>query len=128
MEELLGPVPVGMSTLFRNKCFLLTVTIPSKRATAHYVTMKNDKTASAKDAAAVAITPPYFKDHLRRQIEAGGGCVFEHFEDVPKGKYRNTKLVAAQACSTAKYVQCLAADIKVDIFNKHSSLCSFRIV
>lgn len=118
IAELLGPIPDGAaaasSTLFRNKCFLLTCTLPSKRA--HHANNHNghQPDGGGGGAAAAAGAPtPYFKDHLRRQIEAGGGRVYEHFEDVPKGKYRNTKLIAPHACATAKYVQCLAADIKV---------------
>lgn len=53
------------------------------------------------------------KEHLRLQIEAGGGKVYNHFEDIPKNKYKQCILVAAHPCTTAKYVQCLAADISV---------------
>lgn len=56
---------------------------------------------------------PFVKDHLRSQIECGGGIVYEHFEDIPKNKYKLCKLIAPHPCMTAKYVQCLAADIPV---------------
>lgn len=56
---------------------------------------------------------PFVKDHLRNQIECGGGKVYEHFEDIPKNKYKMCKLIAPHPCMTAKYVQCLAADIPV---------------
>lgn len=56
---------------------------------------------------------PFVKDHLINQIQSGGGIVYEHFEDIPKNKYKLCKLIAPHPCITAKYVQCLAADISV---------------
>ena len=35
-----------------------------------------------------------------------------HFDDVPKNKYTVCKLIAPRPCLTAKYIQCLAADIR----------------
>lgn len=35
-----------------------------------------------------------------------------HFDDVPKSKYSNCKLIAPRPCLTAKYIQCLAADVR----------------
>ncbi|KPJ15834.1 Tumor suppressor p53-binding protein 1 [Papilio machaon] len=35
-----------------------------------------------------------------------------HFDDVPKSKYSVCKLIAPRPCLTAKYIQCLAADIR----------------
>lgn len=58
-------------------------------------------------------TVPFFKDHLKQQIEAGGGIVYNNFEDVPKKKFRTCSLLAPFPCITAKYVQCLAANITV---------------
>lgn len=63
-------------------------------------------------------TAPFVKEHLRNQIEAGGGKVYNHFEDVPKSKYKLCKLIAAHPCTTAKYIQCLAADIPVSLCGK----------
>lgn len=61
---------------------------------------------------------PFVKEHLRKQIEEGGGKVYNHFEDVPKNKYKQCKLIAPSPCATAKYVQCLAAEIPVSSFNQ----------
>lgn len=113
MEELLGPIAVA-PTLFAKWYFLLTCTIPGKRqppppATPPPIVNGHNGTPKPTDS-----RTPFFKDHLRKQIEAAGGTVYEHFEDVPKGKYRYVKLVAAHPCATAKYVQCMAADIKVE--------------
>jgi tumor suppressor p53-binding protein 1 len=58
-------------------------------------------------------TLPFVKEHLKNQIEAGGGKVYQHFEDIPKNKYKQCKLIAPHPCVTAKFVQCLAVDIPV---------------
>lgn len=65
---------------------------------------------------------PFVKEHLRQQIEAGGGKVYQHFEDIPKTKYKQCKLIAPHPSATAKYVQCLAVDIAVS-----ANLLSFPI-
>lgn len=38
--------------------------------------------------------------------------ISSHFDDLPKNKYSVCKLIAPRPCLTAKYIQCLAADIK----------------
>uniref|UniRef100_A0A182YBB3 BRCT domain-containing protein n=1 Tax=Anopheles stephensi TaxID=30069 RepID=A0A182YBB3_ANOST len=96
LDQLLGPVPVNAKTLFRNKHFLLTCTVPSK-----------GMAATAQQFSST----PFIKQHIRRQIEAGGGKVYQFFEDVPKNKYKQCKLIAPRPSTTAMYVQCLASDI-----------------
>lgn len=58
-------------------------------------------------------TTPFVKQHIIKQIESGGGKVYNHFEEIPKNKYNQCKLIAPHPCITAKYVQCLAVDIHV---------------
>ncbi|XP_050071781.1 TP53-binding protein 1-like [Anopheles maculipalpis] len=96
LDQLLGPIPVDAKTLFRNKHFLLSCTVPSKGIAATAKQFSNT---------------PFIKQHLRRQIEAGGGKVYQFFEDVPKNKYKQCKLIAPRPSTTAMYVQCLASDI-----------------
>uniref|UniRef100_A0A182VVQ6 BRCT domain-containing protein n=1 Tax=Anopheles minimus TaxID=112268 RepID=A0A182VVQ6_9DIPT len=96
LMQLLGPIPVDAKTLFRNKHFLLSCTVPSKGIT-----------GTAREFSSV----PFIKQHIRRQIEAGGGKVYQFFEDVPKNKYKHCKLIAPRPSTTAMYVQCLASDI-----------------
>ncbi|XP_053659348.1 TP53-binding protein 1-like [Anopheles marshallii] len=96
LDQLLGPIPVDAKTLFRNKHFLLSCTVPSKGVAAAATEFSN---------------VPFIKQHIRRQIEAGGGKVYQFFEDVPKNKYKQCKLIAPRPSTTAIYVQCLASDI-----------------
>ena len=44
-----------------------------------------------------------------------GGTIYQHFELVPKKRYKKCKLIAPYACATAKYIQCLAAGIPVSV-------------
>uniref|UniRef100_A0A182NA05 BRCT domain-containing protein n=1 Tax=Anopheles dirus TaxID=7168 RepID=A0A182NA05_9DIPT len=99
LNELLGPIPIDAKTLFRNKHFLLTCTVPPKDFNS--VGSKNKQFSHV----------PFVKQHLRQQIEAGGGRVYQFFEDVPKNKYNQCKLIAPRPSTTAMYVQCLASDI-----------------
>lgn len=72
---------------------------------------------------------PFVKEYLQNQIEAGGGVVYSHFEVIPKNKYKQCKLIAARPCSTAKYVQCLAANITVS--NSHilvNGISSYTVI
>lgn len=62
-------------------------------------------------------TVPFFKDHLKQQIELAGGTVYSNFENVPVNKYRSCFLLSPFPCITAKYVQCLAANITVSSSN-----------
>ncbi|XP_052902870.1 TP53-binding protein 1-like isoform X2 [Anopheles moucheti] len=96
LDQLLGPIPVDAKSLFRNKHFLLSCTVPSKGVAA---------------AATQFSSVPFVKQHIRRQIEAGGGKVYQFFEDVPKNKYKQCKLIAPRPSTTAIYVQCLASNI-----------------
>ncbi|XP_055689060.1 TP53-binding protein 1-like [Lutzomyia longipalpis] len=103
LEEILGPIPKSRN-LFRNKSFILTITFEGRFT-------QISEFGSEKGLANESQRVPFFKDHLQRQIEEGGGKVYQYWEDVPKNKYTNCKLIAPFPCTTAKYVQCLASGI-----------------
>ncbi|XP_058824376.1 TP53-binding protein 1-like isoform X1 [Topomyia yanbarensis] len=104
LDELLGPIP-GSKTLFKNKHFILACTIPPK-GTCNILDRDTMKNKYHRFSMA-----PFVKEHLRQQIETGGGKVYMHFEDIPKTRYKQCKLIAPHPSATAKYVQCLAVDI-----------------
>lgn len=134
IADVIGNLPTNRS-LFKNKHFLLTCTIrtnkfnsevSSSTAVSEWKTIiKNNSSdplillglviwqAKDKKKDWPSSTLPFLKDHLRSQIEAGGGTVYQYFEEIPKNKYKYCKVVAAHPCTTAKYVQCLAAGIAV---------------
>ncbi|XP_045775437.1 TP53-binding protein 1-like isoform X1 [Maniola jurtina] len=122
----LGPIPSPESKLFVGLCFLLTCTEPPKppksekkeqcQDTRHYSSEEDSETASTMAGTDTEdlefCTRPFNKERLKEQLEAGGGTVYSHFDDVPKNKYPVTKLIAPRPCLTAKYIQCVAADIR----------------
>lgn len=71
-------------------------------------------------------TVPFFKDHLKLQIEAAGGTVYSNFENVPTNKYRTCFLLSPFPCLTAKFVQCLASNITVSYLLNYSHYHSNR--
>ncbi|XP_011695261.1 PREDICTED: uncharacterized protein LOC105454382 [Wasmannia auropunctata] len=58
-------------------------------------------------------SPPFVRDRLRTQIEAGGGKVYEEFDQIPKDEYENTMLVTNVPNTTSKSILCLSAGIPV---------------
>ncbi|XP_059621956.1 TP53-binding protein 1-like [Phlebotomus argentipes] len=104
LDDVLGPVPLSRS-LFRNKSFILTITSEGRGSS--QVLGHEGEGNHVNEVHRV----PFFKDHLTKQIEAGGGKVYNYWEDVPKAKYASCKLIAPFSCTTAKYVQCLATGI-----------------
>ncbi|CAG5059321.1 unnamed protein product [Parnassius apollo] len=118
----LGPIPSG-SKLFEGQHFLLTCTEPPRRQrmqkfkeSRHYSSEEDSEATSAYVGTdtedLVFCDRPFNKERLKEQLEAGGGIVHSHFDDVPKNKYSVCKLIAPRPCLTAKYIQCLAADIR----------------
>ncbi|KAG4065736.1 hypothetical protein HA402_012414 [Bradysia odoriphaga] len=100
LDDLVGPMP-KQNDLFAGSIFILTCTIPIPIKQARETETNGQRFGST----------PFLKDHLRSQIEMGGGTVYRFFEEIPKTKYRNCKLIAHHPCTTAKYVQCMAANI-----------------
>ncbi|XP_068622497.1 uncharacterized protein [Battus philenor] len=118
----LGPIPNG-SKLFEGLHFLLTCTEPPRRErmqkfqeSRHYSSEEDSEATSALTGTdtedLVFCERPFNKERLKEQLEAGGGIVHSHFDDVPKNKYSVCKLIAPRPCLTAKYIQCLAADVR----------------
>ncbi|CAH2243547.1 jg1594 [Pararge aegeria aegeria] len=122
----LGPIPSPDSKLFAGLCFLLTCTEPPKPTTSekkeqcqdtrHYSSEEDGETTSTHPGTDTEdlefCTRPFNKERLKEQLEAGGGTVYSHFDDVPKNKYSVCKLIAPRPCLTAKYILCLGADIR----------------
>ncbi|CAH0687914.1 unnamed protein product [Spodoptera exigua] len=122
----MGPIPGPDNKLFSGLHFLLTCTETPRRTrtekatqsaeTRHYSSEEDGETTSSvagTDTEDLEFCDrPFNKERLKEQLEAGGGTVYSHFDDVPKNKYQVCKLIAPRPCLTAKYIQCLAADIR----------------
>ncbi|KAM3961669.1 uncharacterized protein ACR2FA_004223 [Aphomia sociella] len=116
-----GPIPSGDCNLFSGLHFMLTCNDAPRndseksQDTRHYSSEEDGDTTStmATDTEDLEFCDrPFCKERLKEQIEAGGGIVYSHFDDVPKTKYSSCKLIAPRPCTTAKYIQCLSVDIR----------------
>lgn len=94
-EDQLGGLPLNR-TLFRNKHFIVT----APEVTRHSAT-SNDCFSDL----------PFDLDHLLLQLRYGGATIYEHFEEVPKGKYKSCVVITREPCLTARYIQCLAVNM-----------------
>jgi len=54
---------------------------------------------------------PFVRDRLYTQIIAGGGKIYEDFNQIPKDDYKNTKLITNVPNTTAKSILCLSVGI-----------------
>lgn len=80
--------------LFRNKHFILTAPDVNR----------NPSSDLFSDL-------PFDIENLLLQLRYGGATVYEHFEEVPKTKYKTCVLVTREPCLTARYIQCLAVNM-----------------
>ncbi|GLH07374.1 Tumor suppressor p53-binding protein 1 [Gryllus bimaculatus] len=122
LHETLGPIPEKGSKMFSGKCFLLTHSVykpidnlkinPSLKSG-----KKSDQKSSSEESAfsddGFDSKIPFVKEHLKQQLEGGGGIVYESFEDVPEEQYQNCYLVTNRPSLTAKYILSLANGIKI---------------
>nr|CAD7267231.1 unnamed protein product [Timema shepardi] len=99
--EELGPIPPEGSTIFRGKCFLLTCS---------YLGMTPDSSSRSEDENTEYL---FDRRRLTRQLEAGGGVVYDSVEDVPKNQYDDCYLIANKTLQTPKFLLCLAYKIKI---------------
>ncbi|CAG2171967.1 unnamed protein product [Oppiella nova] len=100
--KLLGPLPEIGSQIFQSVCFLLTC---------------GDRNSS-EDLCSEQSNPerstPFDKLYLTKQIETGGGRVFESFDDMKNcSENQDTVLIADTYHRSIKYIQCLAAGISI---------------
>ncbi|CAG2108995.1 unnamed protein product [Medioppia subpectinata] len=100
--KLLGPLPEIGSLIFQSVCFLLTC---------------GDRNRS-EDMCSEQSNPerstPFDKSYLTKQIETGGGVVFETFDDMKTlSENQDMVLIADTYHRSIKYIQCLAAGISI---------------
>ncbi|XP_041980602.1 uncharacterized protein LOC121734192 [Aricia agestis] len=122
--SMLGPIPNPESKIFTGMHFLLTCNDSPKPKDNNDDKFQGDnRQYSSEDDSEVSAlgtdtedlvfcARPFNKERLREQLESGGGIVHSHFDDVPRNKYTACKLVAPRPCLTAKYILCLAADVR----------------
>ncbi|XP_046400314.1 uncharacterized protein LOC124166703 isoform X2 [Ischnura elegans] len=113
----LGPIPAKGSNLFKGKYFILSYgsdsvcSSESQEVTKSYTDTSTDGDATDTNDGKIFSSLPFDKKHLRRQLEAGGGRVFDHFKDECIGKL--SFLVSNRPNLTPDYVLALSADIRI---------------
>ncbi|XP_012276833.1 TP53-binding protein 1 [Orussus abietinus] len=107
---LLGPIPRSGSNIFKGLSFILTCA--SLESMDKY---KMDSQESNSDPGTENeeewSKKPFARDRLKRQLTAGGGKVYDNFEQIPQDEYGNTKLITNVPNLTAKSIQCLSVGI-----------------
>ncbi|XP_054159843.1 metacaspase-2-like [Oppia nitens] len=99
--KLLGPLPEPGSQIFESLSFLLTC---GDRNSGDICSEQSNPERST----------PFDKSYLTKQIETGGGKVFESFEEMKNFSQNNDMLLIADTYHRSiKYIQCLAAGISI---------------
>ena len=112
--EELGPIPE--SRIFAGMSFLLTCAAVESIERYHSdnrntFVHSNSGTESGTDNEKDWQTQPFVRERLEQQLIAGGGKVYQNFEDLPSSEYENTKLITNLPNQTAKYLLCLSVGI-----------------
>lgn len=114
---ILGPIPTD-NTIFEDMSFVLTcVALESlDRYQEQAGQEENNFAASGTEETETDneqewMERPFVRDRLHTQIVAGGGKVYEDFNDIPKDQYANTKLITNVPNITAKSILCLSVGI-----------------
>ncbi|XP_071449697.1 uncharacterized protein [Hetaerina americana] len=116
IQSQLGPIPSKGSTLFKGKYYILSYGSDNIiQIQKHDVIKPLTDTSTDGDGTDTGegefTTLPFDKKHLRKQLEAGGGKVFDRFKDECIGK--SCFLISNRPNLTPDYVLALAADIVV---------------
>ncbi|XP_070172689.1 enolase-phosphatase E1 [Polyergus mexicanus] len=113
----LGPIPTN-SNIFKGMSFILTCvsleTLDRYKDTASAAsgieteaTDTDIETENEEDW----VERPFVRHRLHAQILAGGGKIYEDFDQIPKHEYKNTKLITNVPNTTAKSILCLSVGI-----------------
>ncbi|XP_050461708.1 uncharacterized protein LOC126856852 [Cataglyphis hispanica] len=115
---MLGPIPPTNSNIFKGMSFILTCVdlktldrykdIASAASSIETEATDTDvETENEEDW----VDRPFVRERLHSQILAGGGKIYEDFDQIPKDDYKNTKLITNVPNTTAKSILCLSVGI-----------------
>jgi len=118
----LGPIPPANSNIFKGMSFILTcVSLDTLDRYQNSKLLASSSTVSSVETEATETDEtenedewtelPFARDRLHAQIIAGGGKVYEDFNQIPKDDYKNTKLITNVPNTTAKSILCLSVGI-----------------
>ncbi|KYM98984.1 PREDICTED: uncharacterized protein LOC108777119 [Cyphomyrmex costatus] len=118
MIATLGPIPTN-SNIFKGMSFILTCISLEKLERYQDInihTASNTKTEAIETDNETEyeddwVDKHFVRERLHTQIKAGGGKVYDDFEEIPKDEYENTILITNVPNTTAKNILCLSAGI-----------------
>ncbi|KAK3595177.1 hypothetical protein CHS0354_002777 [Potamilus streckersoni] len=111
--DLKGPLPTK-KTLFRGLVFMLThveKTIEQKEQEKKLLEDSSLEASTDSSTGEEEVQIPFDKDHLKEQIERGGGTVLEKFDPDLVCDSSHCYLLSSTYQRTIKYLQCLAAGV-----------------
>lgn len=101
--DLLGPLQEG--DWFKGLAFILTCS--------KYCQPVDKQEMVSDDENYVFSRVPFVYNHLVAQIKLGGGKIFESYSNVPSELIKNLVLIAPKPCLTARYIECMAFNVKM---------------
>lgn len=110
MKKIYGPIPSN-NTIFKGLSFILTCAPTDNLDRYHDWKTSASGTDTETDNEAEWLKRPFVRERLQRQIIAGGGKVYEDFNEIPKEEYANTKHITNVPNTTAKSILCLSVGI-----------------
>ena len=108
----LGPIPT--KKLFRGMTFLFTnvdKTAEQRKLEKQFLQDSSLETSTDESAAEQEVAVPFDKNHLKAQIEAGGGKVLEKFDFEVIDASKKCYILSSGYQRTIKYLQCLACGV-----------------
>ena len=103
-EKLMGPLPKSDEPLFKGFGFILTKTTKTLEVPEEKMT---DILEQYQEQ-----SPPYNKDYIKQQLEAGGGVVLERFDQLFMETDITILVICNRPCRTERYIRSLAANIR----------------
>ncbi|XP_076167301.1 uncharacterized protein LOC143146681 [Ptiloglossa arizonensis] len=105
-----GPIPSADSNLFKGMSFILTCA-SLETIDRYQVDSKDCNSDPETENEEEWTKKPFVRDRLNMQIVAGGGKVYEDFNEIPQDEYKSTKLITNVPNTTAKTLLCLSVGI-----------------
>ncbi|XP_008555922.1 uncharacterized protein LOC103577166 [Microplitis demolitor] len=107
-----GPIPEPGSTLFKRFNFILTCApLECLDAIKQAKPVPSDCSEEGTDYEVEWSSIPFLRERLVEQITAGGGRVYNTFDEIPPAEYSKTKLITNVPNITATSLLCLSVGI-----------------
>lgn len=107
-----GPIPPAGSTLFKGMNFILTCApLENIDAIKQAKPVSSEYSEEGTDYEREWSSIPFLRERLVDQITAGGGHVYNSFDEIPPAEYAKTKLITNVPNITATSLLCLSVGI-----------------